>query len=180
MTALSDAGDDIVHLQGGIRGQNDISKEAIILQPGVLRDHTLYLRVYGGLHYLITAVPAGSAAGCIGPDHMYLGTALFFGYGVGILHELIFSSCLDSTSTPEGNRRVKDGSMDESLGDKLLTPGYRRNPMGFKQPLCRGRLGKVLKHAHMTLTLAPYYVSGHPLIGYLGLMNSRFSQSLHP
>ena len=75
--ALADARRDVVALESGGDGEDDVGAEHVVLEPRVLSHDALDLRIAEGLHDLAAAAPAGDTAGGVGPHHVDLGAALF-------------------------------------------------------------------------------------------------------
>ena len=69
LSALADVGDDVIHFHVGIGRQDDVGKQTIVFQPGVLGDNGLNLGAAKGLLGLVAAVPAGNPARAVGPHH---------------------------------------------------------------------------------------------------------------
>ncbi len=66
-------GADIIFFKLGVGGQDDIGKDGIIFQPGMLYQHKFNLGIAHRPLEGVTVVPAGSEAGRIRPEHMDFG-----------------------------------------------------------------------------------------------------------
>ena len=143
----------------------------------MLDNNTFDLGASIGFDGLIAVIPAGSPTGAIVPDHMYFGPALLFGNWISVFFELVFYRCCGFGFSPPGDRRIKNSLMKESLGKMLflVSPGFATH--GYENPVGKSQICTVsfesVKHFRSGFT------SGHSHEGYLALMNSRFSQSMH-
>ena len=169
--ALAYGGDDVLHLEGGVGRQDDVGVEAVVLEPGMLRDDALDARVLHGLDGPVAVVPAGDAARGVGPDHVDRDAALFLLDGIRVLGELLFGLALLAAAAVEDQRRLEDGVLDEGLGDELRAPGVDRGPAG---------LGEALGQIRVEEADAPQALGArHAEVGHLALVHAGAAEALH-
>ena len=59
---LTDIGDDVIHFHVRVGRQNDVGKQTIVLQPGMLGHDALHLRAAQASFGVVATVPAGRPA----------------------------------------------------------------------------------------------------------------------
>ena len=124
-----------------------------------------------GFDGLVTAVPAGGAAGIIAPQHMDFGAAVFFGDRIFIFLELVFHGGFDGAAAVIGDRTQLNGFMDQGFRNKLFTPGRYGGAGGFDQALAQDGI----EEAGGLDALS----AGHTAVGDLSLPLAGTAQTLH-
>ena len=170
--ALPGVGDDVLDFQRGVGRQDDVGEEAVVLQPGVLRDDALDLGSLEGLDGPVAVVPAGDAAGRVGPHHVDLGAALFLGDRIGVLDELVFGLRIPGRRcrrTSSGGLRM--ASWMRVLGMSCLPQASMVVRQGIRKALAQIRV----EEADALEAFGPR----HAEVGHLALMDAGSAQALH-
>ena len=138
---------EVLQLERGRGGQDDVGEQAVILHPRVLHEHELQVRVAQRVLELMAAVPAGGPAGRVGPDHA---DALA---GLGRVlerDELVGAVDAGNHMAAPLDGRLGDGLVDHGLGDERLAQVHRGasvGALGGRQHAAR-RQGVQRLHVH--------------------------------